>query len=100
KSGQTATQFVPVTMLITAVVFVLCATPTFLFLKERAFPQKSRGNAWQKVLETIRQAHRFRDLWRFLVCILFYQAGIMAVIALAAIYATEAMKFTFVDTII
>jgi UMF1 family MFS transporter len=39
-------------------------------------------------------------LWRFLVCILFYQAGITAVIALAAIYATEAMKFTFVDTIV
>jgi len=100
KSGQTAAQFVPVTMLITAAVFALCATPTFLFLKERALPQKSRGNAWQKVLQTVREASRFRDLRRFLVCILFYQAGIQAVIALAAIYATEAMKFTFVDTIV
>jgi len=34
------------------------------------------------------------------VCILFYQAGIMAVIALAAIYAQEAMHFTSQQTIV
>ena len=100
KQGQTGTQFVPVTMLITAVVFALCATPTFLFLKERARPHRELAHPWQRVMQTLRQAARFQDLRRFLVCILFYQAGIMAVIALAAIYATEAMKFTFVDTII
>jgi len=95
-----ATEYVPVVMLITAAVFALCATPTFLYLKERALPRKSRGNPWRHVLKTLSAAHHFRDLWRFLVCILFYQAGITAVIALAAIYATEAMKFTFVDTIV
>jgi UMF1 family MFS transporter len=100
KQGQTATQFVPVTMVITALVFAICATPTFVFLKERALPVPKLRSAWNEVLNTLSQARRFRDLWQFLVCILFYQAGIMAVIALAAIYATEAMKFTFVDTII
>ncbi len=100
KNGQTASQFVPVTMLITAVVFALCATPTFLILRERARPHRELARPWQRVMQTLRQAARFQDLRRFLVCILFYQAGIMAVIALAAIYATEAMKFTFVDTII
>ncbi|MEK6245482.1 MAG: MFS transporter [Pseudomonadota bacterium] len=100
KQGQSGTQFVPVTMLITAVVFALCATPTFLFLKERARPHRELSNPWQRVLQTLRQARHYRDLWRFLTCILFYQAGIMAVIALAGIYATEAMKFTFVETII
>ena len=100
KQGQTGDQYVPVVMLITAALFALCATPTFLFLKERALPQKQTTSPWRQVLETLRKAHQYRDLWRFLVCILFYQAGIMAVIALAAIYATEAMKFTFVDTII
>ena len=100
KEGQTASQFVPVTMLITALVFAVCATPTFLFLKERALPQESRGGAWREVLRTLRHAGDFRDLRRFLVCILFYQAGIMAVIALAAIYAQEAMKFTSQQTIV
>jgi UMF1 family MFS transporter len=36
---------------------------------------------------------------RFLVCILFYQAGVQSVIALAAIYAQEAMGFETRDTI-
>ena len=100
ESGATANEFVPVVMLITAAVFALCAAPTFLFLKERALPQKLREGAWRQVLQTLRQASQFLDLRRFLVCILFYQAGIMAVIALAAIYAQEAMKFTSTQTIV
>ena len=100
KQGHSGADFVPVVMLITAFVFAVCATPTFLFLKERALPQKLRVAAWDEVRQTLRQANRFRDLRRFLVCILFYQAGIMAVIALAAIYAQEAMKFTSQQTIV
>jgi len=100
KQGQPASQFVPVTMAITAIMFALCATPTFLFLKERAVPQRAEGSAWRRVLDTLRHARQFQDLRRFLVCILFYQAGIMAVIALAAIYAQEAMKFTQQQTIV
>ena len=100
RSGQTATQFVPVVMLITALIFALAATPTFLWLKERATPSPQSGSAWGRVLETLREAQRYRDLRRFLVCILFYQAGIQAVIALAAIYAQEAMKFTSTQTIV
>src|SRR5947199_2305124 len=34
--GKSAAEFVPVTMLITAALFALCAIPTFVFLKERA----------------------------------------------------------------
>ena len=98
--GQTGAQFVPVTMLITALVFALCATPTFVFLRERAVRQARGGGAWQRVLRTLHHARQFRDLRRFLICILFYQAGIMAVIALAAIYAQEAMKFTTQQTIV
>jgi UMF1 family MFS transporter len=94
------TEYVPIVMLITAALFALCATPTFLFLKERARPHRELAHPWNRVMQTLRQARNYKDLWRFLVCILFYQAGIQAVIALAAIYATEAMKFTFVDTII
>jgi UMF1 family MFS transporter len=52
------------------------------------------------VLQTLRDARRYRDLRRFLLCILFYQAGVTAVVALAAIYAQEAMKFTMQQTIV
>ena len=99
-AGQGAAQFVPATMVITAALFALCAVPTFAVLKERALPQPRAGGAWARVRQTLRHARQFRDLRQFLVCILFYQAGIMAVIALAAIYAQEAMKFTQQQTIV
>lgn len=99
KQGHAGADFVPIVMLITAGLFALCATPTFLFLRERAQPQPGTEAAWARLLHTLRHAAEFRDLRRFLTCILFYQAGIMAVIALAAIYAQEAMKFTTQQTI-
>jgi UMF1 family MFS transporter len=98
--GQAAGQYVPVAMLITALLFALAATPTFLLLKERAQPQPSLERPWARVMRTVHEAARFRDLRRFLLCIVFYQAGIQAVIALAAIYAQEAMKFTMQQTIV
>jgi UMF1 family MFS transporter len=48
----------------------------------------------------VRTAHHYRDLRRFLVCLVFYQAGIQTVIALAAIYAQQAMGFTTRDTLL
>ncbi len=101
-AGVGAGQFVPVTMLITAGLYALAATPTFLFLRERAQPQAGSArlsDAWSRVLVTLRQSGHFSDLRNFLLCTVFYQAGIAAVIALAAIYAQEAMRFTTQQTI-
>ncbi len=97
--GRPASDTVPVTMLITAAFFALAAVPTFLFLRERAAPQARMENPWARVRETLRRSHQYRDLRRFLVCILSYQAGITAVVALAAIYAGVVMKFTMEETI-
>ncbi|HEX6318089.1 MAG TPA: MFS transporter [Burkholderiales bacterium] len=99
-SGEEAVRAVPVTMLITAAFFALAATPTFLWLKERAAPQGKFANPWQRVKQTLQHSRDFRDLRRFLVCVLFYQAGITAVVSLAAIYAEQAMKFTMQQTIV
>ncbi|HEX7250197.1 MAG TPA: MFS transporter [Burkholderiales bacterium] len=97
-SGRPASESVPVTMLITAGFFLVAATPTFLFLRERAVPQPM-ASPWKRTLQTARNAAAYRDLFRFLICIVFYQAGITAVISLAAIYAEQAMKFTTQQTI-
>jgi len=99
-SGRPAAETVPVTMLITAAFFAAAATPTFVFLKERAIPQGRTESPWVRVRETLRHSRQFADLRRFLLCILFYQAGITAVVALAAIYAEQAMKFTMQQTIV
>jgi UMF1 family MFS transporter len=94
-----ASETVPVTMLITAAFFAVAATPTFLFLKERAVPQPQNENPWKRLMQTFRESARYHDLRLFLLCILFYQAGVTAVVALAAIYAGEVMKFTMQQTI-
>jgi UMF1 family MFS transporter len=102
--GQGAAEFVPVTMLITAALFALASVPTFLFLRERAKPLPADGlpgfgAAVERVRATLRHSKRFPDMRRFMICIVFYQAGIQAVIALAAIYAEQAMGFQTADTI-
>jgi len=99
SSGKPASATVPVTMLITAAFFAIAAAPTFLFLRERALPQPRLENPWARVRQTLREAQKYQDLKRFLICLLFYQAGITAVVALAAIYAEQAMKFTMQQTI-
>jgi UMF1 family MFS transporter len=98
-AGKSATEFVPVTMLITAAFFALAAAPTFMFLKERATPQPQTENPWVRVKQTLQHSRQYSDLRRFLMCIVFYQAGITAVVSLAAIFAEQAMKFTTQQTI-
>lgn len=101
--GRDARHYVPASMLITAAVFALASLPTFLLLKERAQPAQQRvalGDAWREVWQTLHAVRRFKDLARFLIASLFYQAGIQAVIALAAVYATQAMGFTLKQTLL
>jgi MFS transporter, UMF1 family len=103
--GQQAADFVPITMLITAVLFAISSLPTFLFLRERAVPQLHLQGlnliqeSFARLAQTIKHAGDYRDLRRFLICTVFYQAGIQAVITLAAIYAQQAMHFTTQQTI-
>jgi MFS transporter, UMF1 family len=125
--GESAEQFVPVTMLITAGVFALAAIPVFVVLRERALaglrsgavpstvplaaPGPSGtgpagaglaaaplagsglGDALRRVRDTLGKARLYRDFWRLMVCGAAYQAGIAVVIALAAVYAEQAMGF-------
>lgn len=102
--GQTEAEFVPVTMLITAAIFALAATPVFLFLKERSVPQPGVGgslfrDSFSRTAKTIREAGKYRDLAWLLLCIVFYQAGIQTVIALAAVYAQSALGFSIAQTL-
>jgi MFS transporter, UMF1 family len=102
--GQTEAQYVPVTMLITAGVFVVASAFTFLVLKERARPQPAeKGAAFRalaRVGQTLGAASRYEDLLRFLGCIVLYQSGVQTVITLSAVYAQQAMGFTTQDTIV
>ena len=99
QQGMSEIQFVPVTLLITATIFAVTATPTFLWLRERAIPavwdqsmtllQVSYG----RLAHTFKEAARFRDLLWFLITLGVYQSGVSTVVVLAAIYAQEVMGF-------
>jgi len=98
-SGASPEQFVPVTLLIVAGVFAAAALPAFLVLRERAVPRAAApgevgvAGAARRVRATLAEAKRFPDFWRLMQCGAAYQAGIAVVIALAAVYAEEAMGF-------
>ncbi|MDP2257989.1 MAG: MFS transporter [Polaromonas sp.] len=100
--GQAATDFVPVTMLITAAVYGAAALVTFALLRERARPQRAAAHAqtsaWAALVGSWQQAQPYTDFRRLLLCAVFYQAGIAVVIALAAVYADQAMKFSQSET--
>jgi UMF1 family MFS transporter len=104
SAGHTEAQFVPVTMLITAGMFALASAFTFLVLKERARPQPAEKGialrALARVVQTLRQARHYKDLMRFLGCIVLYQSGVQTVITLAAVYAQQAMGFSTENTIV
>jgi MFS transporter, UMF1 family len=100
--GQRAEQFVPVTMVITAVVYAVAALTTFALLGERAVPQvgpaHGLSDSFKRLAATWHQARRFRDFSWLLATAFAYQAGISVVIALAAVYAEQALGFKQTQT--
>lgn len=103
--GHGASQYVPVTMLITAGMFALAATPTFLWLPERATASSLPSGQGYVAVGLVRLRHTlsrvrdFRDLFRFLLSLGVYYCGIYTVIVLAAVYAREVMNFDTRDTL-
>ena len=107
--GLPAAHFVPVTMLLTAGIYAGASLLTFALLRERAQPQAAAlavagaGGAGlaaslAQLARTWQQARRYRDFTSLLACAVAYQAGISVVVALAAIYAEQALGFKQTDT--
>lgn len=108
--GEPSTSFVPVTMLITAGLYALASLGTFVLLRERAVPQAERarlagtlgvsasGGSLAALLQSWRTASQYRDFAWLLACGACYQAGISVVVALAAVYAEQALGFKQADT--
>lgn len=100
--GQLAGDYVPVSMLLTAGFFMIAALPALLILRERVTPgaNHTARKSWAQVRHTLTHLNQLPDLKRFLICTVLYQAGIQAVITLAAIYASQAFHFTTQQTIV
>ncbi|MDP3798415.1 MAG: MFS transporter [Polaromonas sp.] len=106
SQGIKADQFVPVTMLITAVIYGLASLVTFRLLNERAQPNPAalRQSGIKATLaqlhQTFRQARRYQDFMWLLACAVFYQGGVAVAIALAAIYAEQVIGFQPQETMV
>ena len=80
--------------------------PTLLWLRERAVPRPLPSglgylrSGFGEVISTLKHATRLTDLFRFLLCMTLYQAGVATVVVVAAIYAQEVFEFTSQEMII
>jgi len=99
--GAPATVFVPLTLIVTALIYALASIPTFVFLRERAEPRPEADprSVWSKLLASVAQLRSFPDLRRFFIAAVAYQAGLAVVISLASVYAEQALGFKMADTI-
>ena len=101
--GVSGGDAVPATMILTAAVYTIGASFTFLLLRERATPV-ARHYRWidtiSSLRSTAREAAKFRDLLLVFACGTCYQAGVATVITLASIYAQKVMGFGVKDTIV
>ena len=116
--GVPATDFVPITMVITAIVFALAATVSLWGLHEKKSPNSStliesfesdisqridkqkKVSLFQKLLQTWRKAQEFPDFVRFMWCTVAYQGGVAVAITLAAVYAEQEIGFLPQETMV
>ena len=104
--GIPASQFVPVAMLVTAVIYGAASLVTFRLLTERAVPNPDalRQGGFRASLQQLRttfgQARRYRDFTWLLACAVFYQGGVAVAVALAAIYAEQVIGFQPQETMV
>lgn len=104
ERGSETSAAVRDTMLLTGATVLLAAFPTFVLLRERIVAAPRAFNAlWRESLNRWRGivvgANDLPQLGRFLACIVAYQAGVGTVIAVAAIYAQQALGFSTAESI-
>ena len=102
---ESAAQFVPVTMLITAAMYAAAASVTFWLLKEHSAPNpSSQGQSFKASLiqlrQTWRESRRYTDFRQLMACAVAYQAGVAVAISLAAIYAEQVIGFAPQETMV
>ena len=104
--GIKAAQFVPVTLVITAVIYGAASLATFWLLTERATPnpdavhESGLAASLLQLRKTFREARQFKDFMWLMICAVFYQGGVAVAITLAAIYAEQVIGFKSSETMV
>jgi UMF1 family MFS transporter len=77
--------------------WLIFSSPTFMFLKERAYGKLSSRErtylraGYRRLQHTFRRIKSFRELTKFLVAFLIYNEGIETVIIMASIFGAEVL---------
>jgi UMF1 family MFS transporter len=106
RQGIKAESFVPVTMVITALLYGGAGLVTFWLLRERAQPnpdalrQGGLKASLQQLRRTYAQARNFKDFTWLMLCAVFYQGGVAVAVTLAAIYAETEIGFKQEETMV
>ena len=104
--GLPAAHFVPVTMVMTALIYGAAACVTFALLQERAVAQPDALRAgglaasFSQLKATLAHARDYRDFMWLLLCAMFYQGGVAVAVTLAAIYAEQVIGFKPAETMV
>lgn len=103
--GESGSQFVPITMLITAAVYGLAASVTFALMKEHSPPQPDAPvvglfQSLKQLKKTLQDARPYKDFTRLMACAVAYQGGVAVAISLAAIYAEQVIGFQPQETMV
>jgi UMF1 family MFS transporter len=102
KSGEGR---VPWTFVMTGAFFLLASLPTLLLLRERAVarPLKAGENylkaGWRANLALLKELPQHRTLFVFFIAMVFFIAGLMAVISFSSIFADQVLKMTMGETV-
>jgi MFS transporter, UMF1 family len=97
---------VPVTMLITAVLYGAASLVTFRLLGERAQPDRHAlhegglAASLHQLRRTFANARQFEDFMWLMVCCVCYQGGVAVAVTLAAIYAQTVIGFRQQETMV
>ncbi len=100
KEGAAGADWAKLAFPITALFFLLAALPTFLILKERAKPQplppgqSYLGVGWGRMLGTLREIRRFKELAKFLLIFFVYNDAVTTIIAFTSSFADQTLHFT------
>jgi UMF1 family MFS transporter len=103
--GESGSQFVPVTMWITAAIYGAAALVTFALLREHSPPKPNAPvvsvmQSLRGLRQTLREAKPYQDFTRLLACAVAYQGGVAVAITLAAIYAEQVIGFQPQETMV
>ena len=102
KSGEGR---VPWTFLMTGAFFFFSSLPTLLLLRERAKPRRLKDGenaftlGWRQLVRMKKELPEHRTLALFFVALTVFLSGLLAIVAFAALYATQVIGMTETEVI-